>query len=260
MTAQNSVVMKKTPNSAPREHLVFALDMAADGSEILAWVDRLRDHVGMFKVGKESFVGHGPELVRQIRARGGRVFLDLKFHDIPHTVARAADAAVRMGVSMFNVHALGGEKMMAEAATAAIRAARDAGSPLPIVLAVTILTSLGDDDLQGLGFCQPAGELTLHLAKLAKNAGMHGVVASARDVPAIREACGADFVIVTPGIRSATIVPGDDQKRTLTPAEAIGRGADYLVVGRPILLADDPVREAEDMARDIAAGFLLRER
>ncbi|MBI4632904.1 MAG: orotidine-5'-phosphate decarboxylase [Deltaproteobacteria bacterium] len=251
--------MKNIPNNAPREHLIFALDVAGEIEEALAWVERLRDHVGMFKVGKESFAGYGPEIVREIRARGGKVFLDLKFHDIPHTVARAAEASVRMGVSMFNVHALGGEKMMAEAVSAAVRAARAADSAVPIVLAVTVLTSLGDDDLKGFGFQCSAGELTLHLAKMAKNAGIHGVVASARDVSAVREVCGRDFVIVTPGIRSATDIPGDDQKRTLTPADAIGRGADYLVVGRPILLAQDPVHAADDMAGDIAAGLLLRQ-
>lgn len=251
--------MKNTPNNAPREHLIFALDVATDIKEALSWVERLRDHVGMFKVGKESFTRYGPEIVRAIQARGGKVFLDLKFHDIPHTVARAAEVSVGMGVSMFNVHALGGERMMAEAASSAREAARKADREGPIVLAVTVLTSLGDDDLKGLGFQFPAGELTVHLAKIAQNAGMQGVVASARDLPAVREACGWDFVIVTPGIRSAGEVPGDDQKRTLTPAKAIGQGADYLVVGRPILLADDPARAADDLAADIAAGFLLRQ-
>jgi orotidine-5'-phosphate decarboxylase len=250
--------MRKTRSNTPRERLIFALDVAVDIKDTLSWVERLRDHVGMFKVGKESFTRYGPEIVREIRARGGKVFLDLKFHDIPHTVARAAEASVAMGVSMFNVHALGGERMMAEAVSSAGEAARKAGVSLPIVLAVTVLTSLGDDDLKGLGFHVPAGELTLHLAKMAKNAGMGGIVASARDVAAVREACGADFVIVTPGIRSAAAVPGDDQKRTLTPAEAIGQGADYLVVGRPILLADDPARTADGIAGDIAAGLLLR--
>jgi orotidine-5'-phosphate decarboxylase len=163
-----------------------------------------------------------------------------------------------MGVPMFNVHALGGERMMALAVSSAGKTAEEAGTEMPIVLAVTVLTSLGDDDLRGLGFQCSAGELTVHLAKMAKNAGMHGVVASARDVSTVREVCGPDFVIVTPGIRTATDVPGDDQKRTLTPAEAIGWGADYLVVGRPILLADDPARAADEIAGDIAAGLLLR--
>lgn len=163
-----------------------------------------------------------------------------------------------MGVSMFNVHALGGERMMEAAVSSAVAAARQAEREVPIVLAVTVLTSLGDDDLAALGFQCRAGELTVRLAKMARNAGMHGVVASARDVPEIRSACGRDFVIVTPGIRSAASVPDDDQKRTLTPAEAIGRGADYLVVGRPILLADDPAGEADAIAEDIKAGFLLR--
>ncbi len=250
--------MRNIRNSDPRERLIFALDTASDIKDALSWVDRLRDHVGMFKVGKESFARYGPEIVKEIRARGGKVFLDLKFHDIPHTVARAAEASVAMGISLFNVHALGGERMMAEAVSAAGAAARKAGVDMPIVLAVTVLTSLGDDDLKALGFRMQARELTLHLARMARNAGMGGVVASARDVPAVRQACGSDFVIVTPGIRSATEVPGDDQKRTLTPAEAIKGGADYLVVGRPILLSGDPARAADEMVADIASGLLLR--
>ncbi len=259
MTARNSLVMKNTPNNAARKHLIFALDVVGDIRGALSWVERLRDHVGMFKVGKESFTRYGPEIIREIRAGGGKVFLDLKFHDIPHTVAQAAEVSARMGISMFNVHALGGERMMAEAVSAAVKTARETDTAMPIVLAVTVLTSLGDDDLKALGFQCSAGELTVRLAKMAKNAGIQGVVASARDVSAVRDVCGSDFVIVTPGIRSATEVPGDDQKRTLTAAEAIGQGADYLVVGRPILLADDPARAADEIAEDIAAGMFLRQ-
>jgi len=242
------------------ERLIFALDVGADLPETLSWVDRLRDHIGLFKVGKESFTLHGPEIVRQIVHRGGRVFLDLKFHDIPNTVARAAEGAVKLNVSMFNMHALGGKKMMQETVAAARRLSETIQMPMPVILAVTVLTSLNDGDLRGLGFRCSADALALTLAKMAQDAGVTGVVASAQDIAAIRDGCGRDFLIVTPGIRSAETVRDDDQKRTLTAEEAIRGGADYLVVGRPIRMADDPVFAAEQMIGEISAGLRMRER
>jgi len=249
--------MKNTVNDDARSRLIFALDVGGGTAPAFEWVDRLQGHVGLFKVGKESFTACGPDLVTGILKRGGKVFLDLKFHDIPNTVGAAASAAVKLGVSMFNVHALGGEAMLKETADAARRTAEKLGGPAPVVLAVTVLTSLDDGDLQRLGFRIGAGELALHLAEMAKLAGVSGVVASARDAAAIRECCGKDFLIVTPGIRGAA-KPADDQKRTLSPRDAVRMGADYIVVGRPIRTAADPVAEADAIAAEIAGGLSAR--
>lgn len=246
-------------SNLPRERLIFALDIGGDMAEALSWVDRLWNHVGLFKVGKESFVRHGTEIVRQIHARGGRVFLDLKFHDIPNTAARAAEAACELGVAMFNLHALGGKKMMMETVGAVRSFSERAGTRPPVVLAVTILTSLTDQDLDVIGVGRGTKEATLHLARLAQDAGMSGVVASAADADAIRKACGGEFLIVTPGIRGGAQVAGDDQKRIVTATEAVTGGADYLVIGRPIRQAADPAGKADQIVREIAQGLLLRD-
>ena len=250
--------MTNTANNAPRERLIFALDVGGGLEEALFWVDRLRDHVGLFKVGKESFVRYGTEIVKQIHARGGKVFLDLKFHDIPNTVARAAEAAFELGVALLNVHALGGRRMMFDTVGGVRQLAERRGKPGPIVLAVTVLTSLNDDDLRIMGFNGGTRETALNLARLAQDAGVSGVVASAEDAVAIRSACGGSFLIVTPGIRGAKAVVGDDQKRIVAPRDAVGCGADYLVVGRPIRQAADPAGEADAIAGEIAAGLALR--
>ena len=261
---QNILAMKNIQSSDLKEkaidRLIFALDIGAGLSEALSWVERLQGHVGLFKVGKESFTLYGPEIVRQIHDRGGKVFLDLKFHDIPNTVARAAEGAVKLNVSMFNIHALGGRKMMGETVASVRRYSEAMQNPMPVILAVTVLTSLNDEDLRGLGFHLSTEALVLTLSKMAQDAGLTGVVASAQDVGAIRQVCGPDFLIVTPGIRGADTVQGDDQKRTLTPAEAIRRGADYLVIGRPIRMAEDPVFAAEQIIGEISAGLRMRER
>jgi orotidine-5'-phosphate decarboxylase len=250
--------MMNTLRNPHRERLIFALDVDGGLEEALSWVDRLWDHVGLFKVGKESFVRYGMEIVRQIHARGGKVFLDLKFHDIPNTVARAAEAASELGVAMFNLHALGGRQMMIEAVSGVLSFAEKRGIPRPIVLAVTVLTSLNDGDLKILGFNRGTRETALNLACLAQDCGVSGVVASAEDAAAIRKACGSAFLIVTPGIRGAKEVTGDDQKRVVAPCEAVECGADYLVVGRPIRQAEDPAREADEIAGEIARGLALR--
>jgi len=250
--------MKNITSRSPKERLIFALDVGAGMEDALAWVDRLRDHVGLFKVGKESFVRFGTEIVRQIHARGGKIFLDLKFHDIPNTVARAAEAACGLGVAMFNLHALGGMRMMTEAVGTVRRLAEQSPEKPPVVLAVTILTSLNDDDLKLLGFHVGTREAALHLARLAQDAGLSGVVASAEDATAIRKACGDQFLIVSPGIRGIGEVAGDDQKRIVTPAEAVSSGADYLVVGRPIRQATDPAAAADAIAEEIARGIARR--
>lgn len=250
--------MKKRSNKSAKERLIFALDTGGDFQSAIAWVDLLKDHVGMFKVGKEVFTHFGPPIVSEIRARGGKVFLDLKFHDIPNTVAQAARAAVNMDISMFNIHALGGKNMMSATVESVRKRAVELGLSQPIILAVTVLTSLDDSNLKEMGFCYGAAKATVTLAQLAYDAGVSGVVASAQDVVSIRRACGKDFLIVTPGVRLNDKVSGDDQKRVLTPEEAISRGADYIVVGRPIRQAKDPVATAEMIGEDILKGLSMR--
>lgn len=247
--------MKNKLNNNAKERLIFALDIGEDINRALEWVELLKDHVGIFKVGKESYTRFGPELVLKIQEMGGKVFLDLKFHDIPNTVARAAEAAVKLGAFMFNLHALGGKKMMEETVIAVKKMVEKSGASMPCILAVTVLTSLNDDDLKMLGFSETAEEIVPNLARIALDAGVSGVVASGRDVVSIREICGEDFIIVTPGIRGSMKITGDDQKRTLAPGEAIRRGADFIVVGRPILVSDDPVSTADEICKEISEGL-----
>ena len=253
------MMMMSTLNRNPREMLIFALDVGEGIEEATSWVERLRDHVGIFKVGKESFTRHGPRILEMIRDRGKKVFLDLKFHDIPNTVAGAAVGAVEHGVYMFNVHALGGREMMEGTVAAVNRVVQEGGLSMPIILAVTVLTSLNDGDLKQMGFNCSAGELTVHLAKIAQESGVSGVVASARDIDTIRSTCGRDFIIVTPGMREATAAD-DDQKRTSTVRNAIMRGADYIVVGRPIRNAADPLHKVEEIVHEITEGLAMREK
>ena len=248
-----------TPNRDARSRLIFALDMGDGIDETLQWVECLRDHVGVYKIGKEAFTHFGPEIVRRIQGLGGRVFLDLKFHDIPNTVAKAAEGAVKLGVAMFNLHALGGREMMEKTVQSVARAAREAGVEKPLVLAVTVLTSLNDGDLADLGIPRTTRSLAAHLAAGAHRAGVGGVVASPQDIHSIRKACGPDFAIVTPGIRpGGGEVEKDDQKRIDSPREAIRNGADYIVVGRPIRLAKDPVEAADRIVEEIALGLADR--
>jgi orotidine-5'-phosphate decarboxylase len=225
-----------------KKRLIFALDVD-NFEEAQFWVERLAGKVGVFKVGKQLFTRCGPEVVR-MAAEGGEVFLDLKYHDIPNTVAKAGLEAVRLGVRMFNVHALGGQEMM-RALVAAVDTVAPRGTPgRPLLLAVTILTSSNDATLREIGIDRPVSEMVPRLAELAKKAGMDGVVASPQEVGLIRAVCGEDFVIVTPGVRP-TFAAQDDQKRVTTPAEALQAGADYLVIGRPISAAADPAEAAE---------------
>jgi orotidine-5'-phosphate decarboxylase len=214
---------------------------------------RLAGCAGLFKVGSELFTAEGGVLPRFLAAAGERVFLDLKFHDIPNTVRSACREAAGLGVRMMNVHALGGRKMMQAALEGAGEGA--SGGPRPMVLAVTILTSLGAEDLQEAGIAGTPEEAVVRLARLAQSAGVDGVVASAREIKAIRHACGRDFVIVTPGIRPAQ-AGSDDQVRIATPRAAMEAGADYLVVGRPITAAQDPAAAAITIAQEmeLAAG------
>ena len=199
-----------------------------------------------------------PSVLRSFKI-SKKVFLDLKFHDIPHTVARAAEAAVNLDVDMFNVHAAGGYLMMKEAALAATASSDQQVKAKPILLAVTVLTSLNNDDLHDIGFQKSTEELVLHLAKLAKKAGVSGVVASARDIKMLRENLGGHFIIVTPGIRSSSEKDKDDQKRTLSAYEAVKTGADYIVVGRPIRMAQNPLEACRVLVQEIAQGLAARD-
>ena len=241
-----------------RERLIFALDVST-AREAGALVRQLRDSVGMFKVGKQLFLREGPRIISYVRERGGEVFLDLKFHDIPQTVARASVEATRLGVSMFNVHASGSSTMMREAVRQVRRACRTEHLRRPRMLAVTVLTSLSSVDLETIGVANPIEDQVLRLAVLANEAGMDGVVASPHEIRAIREACGPRFLIVTPGIRRATDAKGD-QHRVTGPAEAVAAGADYVVVGRPIREAADPRAEAELIVDEIAEALLNKRR
>lgn len=238
------------------ERLIFALDVD-EMAQAQRWVRELRGHVGVFKVGKQLFTRCGPEVVKMIRDEGGEVFLDLKYHDIPNTVAMAGIEACRLGVKMFNVHALGGREMMNATAQKARASCEAAGIPAPLLLAVTILTSSTDATLREIGIERPVAEMVPRLAKLAQEAGCGGVVASPLEVGQIRAACGPAFQIVTPGVRPA-FASADDQKRIMTPGEAISAGADYLVIGRPISAAPQPMSAAQMIIDEIAAALEKR--
>ncbi len=239
-----------------RDKLVVALDLAT-GDAATRMAEKLEGHVGMFKVGSELFTAEGPVTVRYLVTTGHKVFLDLKFHDIPNTVRAAAREAAELGVSLVNVHASGGRKMMEAALEGVCAGAAGSGSgERPKVLAVTILTSLESGDLEELGISGTPVEAVIRLARLAKSAGLDGVVASPREISALREACGPRFLIVTPGIRPATAAT-NDQARIATPASAIAAGADYLVVGRPITGASDPVAAADAIAAEMDAASTI---
>lgn len=212
--------------------IFVALDVETK-EKALEIVSDLKGLGACFKIGKQLFTSTGPELVREIVGMGEDVFLDLKYHDIPNTVAKAGVAAADLGVKIFNVHASGGRKMME-----AVREEMNKLTNPPLVLAVTILTSLGEEDIREVGFDRTIPEQIARLAKLAKDSGMDGVVASPLEIELIRETCGKDFKILTPGIRPA-FAAVNDQKRIATPAEALRKGADYLVIGRPITAAEN---------------------
>jgi orotidine-5'-phosphate decarboxylase len=224
--------------------VIVALDFA-DEASALALVDRLSPELCRLKIGKELFTRCGPQLVTKIVNRGYDVFLDLKYHDIPNTVANACRAAADLGVWMLNVHALGGPAMLAAARQAL--AEKDA----PLLIAVTILTSSSEDDLRAVGINRSAPEMVERLAVLAREQGLDGVVCSARETAALRSLLGKGFVLVTPGIRLPTDDAGD-QKRIVSPQDAIQNGSDYLVIGRPITQADDPVRKLLTINSEIA--------
>jgi len=232
-----------------REKIIFALDVP-EFSDIEKWSNLLAAKVGMFKIGKQLFTACGPAAVRVIQKHGGEVFLDLKYHDIPNTVAMATLEAARLGVKLSNLHALGGYEMMAATMDALDKEFK--GGERTKVLAVTILTSSTEETLRGIGIEHSVQDMVVRLAKLARSAGVDGVVASPQEVQLIREACGPDFLIVTPGVRPA-FASADDQKRIMTPAAAVAEGADYLVIGRPISAAADPAQAADMIVAEIMA-------
>lgn len=237
----------------PSDRLLVALDVHS-AERALTIAGQVRGLAGGLKVGSRLFTAEGPDLVRRLVGSGARVFLDLKFHDIPNTVAQAVDAAVRTGAWMVNVHATGGVPMMRAAATAAAEAAAALGQSAPLVIGVTVLTSMDEATLHETGVGRPLLDQVLALARMAQTAGLQGVVASPHETAAIRTACGPDFAIVTPGIRGAAAgQEKNDQARTMGPAEAVAAGASYIVVGRPIIAAADPRAAAAGIARELAA-------
>jgi orotidine-5'-phosphate decarboxylase len=229
--------------------VIVALDYpeARPALEVAA---RLDPRLCRVKVGKELFVAAGPELVEKLRALGHEVFLDLKFHDIPNTVAGACRSSARLGVWMLNVHASGGEAMM----RAAREAVDAAGGRAPLLLGVTILTSLADADLARVGFAGSAADNVERLARLAEECGLDGVVCSAEEAPRLRAAIRAGFLLVTPGIRLESDAKGD-QARVVTPVEAVRRGADYLVIGRPVTQSRDPAATLAAIGKTLEEGM-----
>ena len=231
--------------------LLVALDVES-GDRALELATTLHGLADGVKIGSRLFTLEGPGLVRRLSEGGTRVFLDLKFHDIPNTVAQAVEAAVITGAWMINVHASGGVPMMHAAAKAAAEAAARSNRPTPLVIGVTVLTSMNDNTLRAGGVDRPLLDQVIALARMAQQAGLDGVVASPQETAAIRTACGPEFAIVTPGIRGSSAgVEKNDQARTMGPAEAVRAGANYLVVGRPIIAAADPRSAAQKIVEEI---------
>ena len=245
----------------PRSNLIVALDFDSLPSAV-TFAKSVADLVGLFKIGIQLFTAAGPNAVREIAALGVGVFLDLKFHDIPNTVAGAVLAAAALpGVELINIHASGGSAML-HAAAQAVSAGQPMGADRPRLLAVTILTSMDQKAMREVGMSGPPNTRVVKLAQLAKSAGVDGVVASVQEARAIRKACGRDFLIVTPGVRPESKTgpatgarkKTDDQARTATPSEAIRGGADFIVVGRPILAAADPRGVAQTIVEEMSAA------
>lgn len=236
--------------SALSDKIIVALDVPTR-EEALAIVEELGAQVGAYKIGMQLYNACGPEILKAVEARNGKVFMDLKFHDIPNTVASAARVAANLDVFMFNVHASGGSAMMKAAVTALTEEAAKNGKKRPLLIAVTVLTSMSEEELQDeVGVNRSMEEQVASLARLTKESGLDGVVASPREIKIIREACGDNFLIVTPGIRPADAA-ADDQKRIKTPKDAVEDGADYLVIGRPITKAENRSAAVEAIVADM---------
>jgi orotidine-5'-phosphate decarboxylase len=232
------------------EKLILALDVPDYGhaSEL---VERFKEHIGIFKVGPELFLSSGSKIIEEINRKHGKVFLDLKFHDIPNTVSKAAVIATKLGVYMFNVHTSGGLEMMKKCKDSVMDLCLKENMERPKILGVTVLTSISKEILKTeVGIPHSVKTHVKHLASLAQKAGLDGVIASAREALMIRELCGKGFLIVTPGIRPSW-TPPDDQKRTMTPKEAMKEGADYLVIGRGVLQHEDPLKALELISLEI---------
>jgi orotidine-5'-phosphate decarboxylase len=240
--------MSEAADLNPRERIFVALD-TQDLGRAAALARGLAGLVGGVKIGKEFFTAHGPDGVRAV-AGGVPLFLDLKFHDIPNTVAGALRSAIHLRPAFVNVHAAGGRAMLEAAVQAVAEGAEDAGVPRPRLLGVTVLTSLGEDDLGEVGQNGPLADQVLRLARLAQSCGLDGVVCSPREIAALKAACGPAFVLMVPGIRPHWAASGD-QKRVMTPAEALAAGADYLVIGRPVTAAQDAAAAARRIAEEI---------
>lgn len=236
-----------------KDRIILALDVDSE-AEALRFVRELTPYVGAFKVGMQLFNSTGPTIVNKINDLGGRVFVDLKFHDIPNTVAAAGRVMARLNCHMFNVHAAGGRAMLESVARSVQEEAERLQRPAPIILAVTVLTSIGQQELEEdmLISGSKVEEVVVKWALMARNAGINGVVCSPREIEAIRAACGNDFKIVTPGIRPAWSEK-NDQVRITTPADALRMGADYMVIGRPILKAANPVKAAQMINEEMEA-------
>ncbi|MCF8473249.1 MAG: orotidine-5'-phosphate decarboxylase [Emcibacter sp.] len=236
---------------SPHERILCALD-TTDLNMAFTLAEKLKSSVGGIKLGLEFFGAEGPNGFQHVAKSGAPIFLDLKLHDIPNTVAKAIHALMPLAPSIMTIHTSGGAAMMKAAAQAATKAAHNVGCKRPIIVGVTILTSLDDNDLEQVGMNTPVKDQVVRMAHLAQASGLDGVVCSPFEIGAIRAACGKDFKLIVPGIRPAGSATGD-QKRIMTPAQAINLGADYIVIGRPITEASDPVLAAENIARELGS-------
>jgi len=239
----------------PKERIIYALDVE-HFDEARRLVLEFKDHVGMFKVGKQLFTHCGPKIIDFIKMKDSKVFLDLKYHDIPNTVAKAVIEATRLGVDMLNVHTTGGYTMMKEARNALNETAKHLGIQRPKIIGVTVLTSIDDNELKRMGIHIPVYDLTKNLTLLAQEAGLDGVVAGGSEIEMIRNLCGINFIIVTPGVRVEE--KKDDQKRTVTPQEALLKGATYIVLGRALREHKNPRALLETICADVERGFSER--
>ena len=221
------------------DNLILALDVY-NAQQAFSWVDRFSDRIGYFKIGLQLFTSHGPELVREMRQRGAKVFLDLKLHDIPNTVAKAVESVCQLDIHFLTVHTLGGKSMMQAAVEAATAYQQTT------LLGVTVLTHLDDDDLREMGFDHSTSGQVLTLSRLARDSGLHGLVCSPQEVALLRKEMGPEFCLVTPGVRPVGSA-SDDQSRIATPQEAIRSGASHVVIGRPVLNAPDPDKVINDL-------------
>lgn len=232
-----------------KEKIIVALDVPSR-EQALKLVEELYDDVGAFKIGMQLYNAEGPNIVRDIQQRGGKVFIDLKLHDIPNTVAEATKVLTGLQTFIMTLHAGGGKKMLSAAAKAADESVPEGGVK-PLVVAVTVLTSLSQQEFtEEIGIDRPIAEQVVSWAKMAKEAGLAGVVASPQEIEVIRQACGSDFVIITPGIRPLWAA-ANDQSRIMTPKQAVQAGANYLVIGRPITAQPDPKEAAQKIVAEI---------